>query len=538
MPRNHKLTWQLGTGGRSGRWRKKYRGNVYYFPGGRGKTDREAYEAALAAWEKQKVEIDVAVPKPHELDYKNAIHEWELVLTWSRKHDDEAMADKAIEKLSRLKKRLEMKKPPPVWTIDTFAGQFDRNERYPEISKFIASTANTVLEFSDSLTDMQDQPGYEEYRAATETFLSQAAESFPRLSAQQVIDPSGLDVEMADPLKTEEAVWRDRLEVMQRATPSDKALKTLVERFINNKKAAAAAGELSTARVYALQLHLNDFAEWFGHGSPVDEITGRILSDYRLHLLKKVESMQWSRNTANDRLVTVRSFVRWLWQIEAIPQLPRIMDGRTKALNIGTSSSEIKVFTKQEITKLLNESSDRTKLYILLMLNCGMTQKDIADLQHSEFDWDAGRIIRKRSKTRKHGTVPEVNYKLWPETVRLLKQERSRGRKGTVLLNANGQPLLAEEVTASGKYKKNDNIKSAFYRLQKKTKIKKPLKSLKKTSATLIRGPGVTASSQNLMPHPEMAVFQRVCKKMRIRRSFMAFFIRESTVNSRAPRRL
>jgi integrase len=132
------------------------------------------------------------------------------------------------------------------------------------------------------------------------------------------------------------------------------------------------------------------------------------------------------------------------------------------------------------------------------MLNCGMTQKDIADLQHSEVDWDAGRIIRKRSKTRKHGAVPEVNYKLWPETVRLLRQERSKGQKGPVLLNANGQPLLSEEVTAEGKYKKNDNIKSAFHRLQKKTKINKPLKSLKKTSATLIRGSDEFTSLESL----------------------------------------
>ena len=35
------------------------------------------------------------------------------------------------------------------------------------------------------------------------------------------------------------------------------------------------------------------------------------------------------------------------------------------------------------------------------------------DLQHFEIDWNAGRILRKRSKTRKHENVPEVCYKLW-----------------------------------------------------------------------------------------------------------------------------
>ena len=46
-----------------------------------------------------------------------------------------------------------------------------------------------------------------------------------------------------------------------------------------------------------------------------------------------------------------------------------------------------KKFEKKEITKLLEEASERTKLYILLMLNCGMTQKVIADLDMSETHW-------------------------------------------------------------------------------------------------------------------------------------------------------
>ena len=50
-----------------------------------------------------------------------------------------------------------------------------------------------------------------------------------------------------------------------------------------------------------------------------------------------------------------------------------------------------------------------------------------------------------------------------------------------------GKPLWHEAVDDEGKLTKTDNVKSAFARLQKKTKINKPLKSLKKTSASLIR---------------------------------------------------
>jgi len=48
MPRTFKLTWQTGTNNRVGRWRKKYKGKVYYFSGGRGKYDCDAYEEMMS----------------------------------------------------------------------------------------------------------------------------------------------------------------------------------------------------------------------------------------------------------------------------------------------------------------------------------------------------------------------------------------------------------------------------------------------------------------------------------------------------------
>ena len=65
--------------------------------------------------------------------------------------------------------------------------------------------------------------------------------------------------------------------------------------------------------------------------------------------------------------------------------------------------------------------SDKTKLYLLLMLNCGMYQNDIAELLDEEVNWKNGTITRARSKTRDRNG-PVVTYKLWPETFALLKK--------------------------------------------------------------------------------------------------------------------
>ena len=486
MPRNLKLTWQPGTSGRAGRWRKKYKGKAYHFPGGGGKSDRNAYQSALADWEKLKVQLDEAAPKPNEGDYKREIAAWEQVIAWSRQHGEEGGSDVAAEKVARLRRMLSKRKPPPVSHADTLDGHFDPRVRHPDRHKLYEELAETVLAVAEPPGAFDELPGYAEYRAACDKFLSQLGGN--NASANTVVDPSNLDIDQPDPLVIEQAVWRDRLEVMQRSVATESTVSHFVEQFIADKSASAEAGDLSVARVYALQLHLGDFADWLGNDTDVKDISAQSLIGYRLELLKGLKGKGWSRTTANDRLTTVKSFVRWLWQIEAIPTLPRIMDGKSTALNIGVAPAEIVTFEKKEISTLLENASDRTKLYILLMLNCGMTQKDIADLQHSEVDWKAGRITRKRSKTRKHENVPTVCYRLWPETLRLLKQERNRTRSGDVLSNENGSKILRDEISSDGKYKKSDNVKSAFDRLRRKTGIKKPLKSLKKTSATLIRG--------------------------------------------------
>lgn len=471
MPRNFKLTWQAGADGRSGRWRKKYKGRKYYFPGGRGKSDSEAYDKALNAWEAMKVRLDQEAPKPHQSEYELAIDEWEQVLAWCNKHAEREMAQVAGQKLDTLRKCLAVPGLKPLDTSDTFAGQFE----VPSIPAL------------DQLFEHGMTVDMSQLRLAAPRTLNDA--EIRRYSEE--LDGS--------PLRIAREIWQDRLEVQGRnAASQDESLEAHIKSYLEERERQASAGEVSIGRVYALRLHLAHFQDWLGKTTAVAEINGRTLMAYRGELLSEVTSEAWSRTTAKHYLTTVKSFVRWLWQIEAIPSLPRVMDGRSKALNIGRSLSGIVVFTKEEVKSLLAGASDRTKLYILLMLNCGMTQKDISDLLVSQVDWENGRIIRRRSKTQDCENVPVVNYLLWPETFQLLKQERSVESSDQVLLNSNGSPLWCEEIKAEGKYRKMDNIKNAFDRLQKKTKIEKPLKSLKKTSATLLRGEGRFSSLESL----------------------------------------
>jgi site-specific recombinase XerD len=468
MPRSRKLTWQAGTNGRTGRWRKKYRGRSYYFSGGRGKTDQVAYENAVQAWEKKKLEVDATTPKRHQADYDAAINEWQYVLSWCRKHSDDEMAAVAATKLEKLQTQLASPRPAAIAREDKLDGQFDMSVRNPTLQQMLDDIAENFEPLPVSVAEVQAG------LADLETRLAEQQGPLPMLT------PNPDSLWPADPLQIEKAVWSDRLNVLHRSDePHEADLQSHIDRFLAAKRATVSAG-----RADMLRLLLNRFSQWCGSGTNVTELAGKTLAEYHQDLMEQARAKSLASATAKECLSSVKTFIRWLWQRDVIPSLPRIMDGRTQQLNIPVDNNEIVVFTIAEIKSLLAKASQRTKLYILLMLNCGMTQKDIADLLHSEVDWKTKQIIRRRSKTKSHVTVPIVRYRLWEETFALLLAERSNGNEEKVLLNTNGKPLWQETVDEGGKYAKIDNIKSAYSRLCKQAATSKPLKSLKKTSAT------------------------------------------------------
>ena len=122
----------------------------------------------------------------------------------------------------------------------------------------------------------------------------------------------------SDSLDVERKIWQDRLDVMQRSAPApEMTVKGQVEIFLAGKKADAAVGSLTHGRVSKLQSQLSHFQDWIGHETSVEEIDSSKLIGYRTEILKEVESSTWTLTTANERMSTVKSFVRWLWQTES-----------------------------------------------------------------------------------------------------------------------------------------------------------------------------------------------------------------------------
>ena len=150
-----------------------------------------------------------------------------------------------------------------------------------------------------------------------------------------------------------------------------------------------------------------------------------------------------------------------------------------------------KLWSVDEFHEVLNVMPDDFKLFLLLMLNCGFTNTDVTNLTKSEVQLEEGRIVRQRTKTRRHSHPPVVNYVLWPKTIELLRTNWN-GHPKLALTNLAGNPLGVSKLVQKDNKTKETVWSSVGRRFElMKTKYskmpQKQLMFLRKTGSTRLR---------------------------------------------------
>lgn len=307
--------------------------------------------------------------------------------------------------------------------------------------------------------------------------LSESIAGQIREAARQEEPDSWDDVQYLGGTPEARWIWQDRLG----NAPAVQGGRTVGEhagKFLEGRRARNRAGLLSASQVSLDELALGAFTSWLGPSTPIDRIDAAKWEAWFLHVLASEISPSYKKR----RWWTSRMFVSWLVELGLIVAPPNLM---SKRFNFGSDLGEVEVMTVDEVRRLVSEAPGQLKLHLLLMLNCGMTQIDIRSLKPSEVDWERGRITRKRTKTKRIKAVPTVCYKLWPETLRLLREFGHRDGDHA-LLTESGRPWVRDGIKADGKRSKTDAIKSNFVHLARRLKIETPMKLLRKTSATLL----------------------------------------------------
>ena len=486
MPRKFELTFQRGAEGRVGRWKKFYRGKAYYLGSGRGKSDVASYREAVAAWAALKVKLDaeiVRLPRSCDAEYDEVIREWELVLSWSVQHGADEEAVVAREMLGELRERREKVRQPPVTHSDRLWSRFRPEQK--------------VLEELAELAKTRGSGDLEQFRF----------EMLKRRGKIAMLEKSS-SIDEVSSTQRAEIQWQDRLANQSQVAAAEEthSLGGWVKMFLAKEQQRVGAGDLSPGRFTSMKASIFYFRNWAGADVDVSTIAGQTLTRYHSHLLELMAADRCAATYARDRLVAVKTLIRWLWGQDAIENLPKNID--SKELKITRRTTTPETMTHAEVATLLRETTGLNRLCILLGLNCGMTQKDISDLLDADVSWPTGTITRKRSKTANHVGVPTVTYQLWPETLRLLQQHRSQTE--VVLLTKAGKRLVEERLDETGSYRKSDSVKSAYDRRMAKLPFSKPFKLLRKTSATLIHSnPQFRGLDQLFLGHAPASIAER-----------------------------
>tara|TARA_R110002073_G_scaffold152651_2_gene307252 strand:- start:176009 stop:177136 length:1128 start_codon:yes stop_codon:yes gene_type:complete len=265
------------------------------------------------------------------------------------------------------------------------------------------------------------------------------------------------------------------------------------EKYLQNCFTRYERGDISATWFEKIRISVCHFIEYLQTDLPLSKLCEMHLDDYRNHTLALPISTSTNKSislwTAKSRLDIVKLMIKWGYQMALIETLPRNLDQYSR---ITIPEPTVNRFSREEIHTLYSAASERTKMFMLLGLNCGMGQADISDLRVGEVAIEESRIVRKRTKTGVHS-----EFALWPRTVEMLKLHGNLDGEPTdrVFLSKSGHPLV-REYFVDDKFKRTDAIRSAFFRLMKKTKLPnhRGFYSLRKTAASEIEAidPAVT----------------------------------------------
>lgn len=276
-----------------------------------------------------------------------------------------------------------------------------------------------------------------------------------------------------------------------------------VQRFLNFQEKRVHAGVITARTWGTLSERLQYFVEWIKKGTHVSTIDGTTLTGFYEWVLAQPA---WGHQRAKGIFNTARQWIRWAWRQDdvEVEHLPRNIDSREFVFLTHLDESGVtrktrtdNLWTPNEFKETLKLVPEDFQLFLLLMLNCGFTNSDVAALLKSEVQLDNGRIVRQRSKTRRHAHPPVVSYKLWPKTLQLLRDHWS-DHPTLALTNRRGNPLGVSKLTVVGGETKETiwtsigrrygQMKSAKPKRQKKPTLPdKQMMFLRKTGSTKIK---------------------------------------------------
>lgn len=204
---------------------------------------------------------------------------------------------------------------------------------------------------------------------------------------------------------------------------------------------------------------------------------GTICEQTVLNHYRWLAGQKLSPGAHNKRIGFFRRFVGWLYEQRMIETLPRNLKSKDHRRKL--DHQEVETF--DHVKEFVDQLPVSLRTWAMLCLNCGMTAADLGSLFWADatltlgesiaigqeeakvmglIDSNTWTIRRRRSKTGKNPKTPTVTYKLWPETIRLLKGLPRRSH--LVFVTENGSPMYVSKYTTKTTSKSKVSRKDLF----------------------------------------------------------------------------
>jgi integrase len=256
-------------------------------------------------------------------------------------------------------------------------------------------------------------------------------------------------------------------------------LRDLCNRFLTAKKQLVTAGELSARHFDDLYRACERILRVFGKGMAVEDITP---TDFgRLHADVTAALGVYARLSEIARARSVFNFAFKEDLIERPVRFGTLFKKPTpKVMDRERSKNGPKLFTRDELLALLKIARQPIKAMVLLGLNCGFGNSDVAELSWSALDMAAEWATFPRKKTG----APR-RAKLWPETVVALKEwqpmrpaPKNEADADLVFVTVRGGRWVKDTVldpeAKSGTRPAVDGVSREMRRTMKKAKLTHP----------------------------------------------------------------
>jgi integrase len=200
-----------------------------------------------------------------------------------------------------------------------------------------------------------------------------------------------------------------------RAVRAGLTLRELVNHYLTAKHRKVEAGELKLWSFNAIHRTSARLIEHFGPNRLVDDITPTEFGQLRAWFAKALGPL-----ALGDRIQRTRSLFKYGYETGLIATPvrfgPEFAKPSMKNVRLARRSVGERMYSADEIKKMLKIASPALKAMILLGINCGMGNTDVAELTMGAVDLKRGFLNYPRPKTGIDRRAP-----LWKETVAALK---------------------------------------------------------------------------------------------------------------------